>query len=84
LGKGSLQMVLMHSVLWPLTLNATASFRTMPVTLRMAGRNDGPRGLRIVLQILILAAVILIGLAVEAAIVQTLERCTVRRWGMQR
>ncbi|OON62093.1 ABC transporter permease [Massilia sp. KIM] len=141
LGKGSLLMVLMHSVLWPLTLNATAGFRAVPETLRMAGRNYGLGGLRMVLQILIpaalpsilsglkigwafawrtliaaelvfgstsgqgglgwfifqsrnelftdkvfagLAAVILIGLAVEAAIFQTLERCTVRRWGMQR
>ncbi|RLM52602.1 ABC transporter permease subunit, partial [Halobellus sp. Atlit-31R] len=31
-----------------------------------------------------LAAVILIGLAVEHLVVQTLERLTVRRWGMQR
>lgn len=141
LGKGSLLMVLVHSVLWPLTLNATAGFRAVPETLRMAGRNYGLGGLRMVLQILIpaalpsilsglkigwafawrtliaaelvfgstsgqgglgwyifqsrnelftdkvfagLAAVILIGLAVEAAIFQTLERCTVRRWGMQR
>lgn len=141
LGKGSLLMVLVHSVLWPLTLNASAGFRSVPETLRMAGRNYGLGGLRMVLQILIpaalpsilsglkigwafawrtliaaelvfgstsgqgglgwyifqsrnelftdkvfagLAAVILIGLAVEAAIFQTLERLTIRRWGMQR
>lgn len=141
LGKGSLLMVLVHSVLWPLTLNASAGFRSVPDTLRMAGRNYGLGGLRMVVQILIpaalppilsglkigwafawrtliaaelvfgstsgqgglgwyifqsrnelftdkvfagLAAVILIGLAVEAAIFQTLERLTVRRWGMQR
>ena len=141
LGKGSLIMVLMHSVMWPLTLNACAGFRAVPETLRMAGRNYGLKGLRLVLQILIpaalpailsglkiawafawrtliaaelvfgttsgqgglgwfifqsrnelftdkvfagLAAVILIGLAVEHLVFQTLERVTVRRWGMQR
>jgi NitT/TauT family transport system permease protein len=141
LGKGSLVMVLMHSVMWPLTLNACAGFRAVPDTLRMAGRNYGLRGLRLVLQILIpaalpsilsglkigwafawrtliaaelvfgttsgqgglgwfifqsrnelftdkvfagLAAVIIIGLAVEHVVFQTLERVTVRRWGMER
>jgi NitT/TauT family transport system permease protein len=141
LGKGSLIMVLMHSVLWPLTLNATAGFRAVPETLRMAGRNYGIKGLRFVLQILIpaalpailsglkigwafawrtliaaelvfgttsgqgglgwfifqsrnelftdkvfagLAAVIIIGLVVEHVVFQTLERVTVRRWGMER
>jgi NitT/TauT family transport system permease protein len=141
LGKGSLIMVLMHSVLWPLTLNACAGFRAVPETLRMAGRNYGLGGLRLVLQILIpaalpailsglkigwafawrtliaaelvfgttsgqgglgwfifqsrnelftdkvfagLAAVIIIGLAVENIVFQTLERVTVRRWGMER
>ncbi|THC46090.1 ABC transporter permease [Massilia sp. Mn16-1_5] len=141
LGKGSLIMVLMHSVLWPLTLNACAGFRAVPETLRMAGRNYGLGGLRLVLQILIpaalpailsglkigwafawrtliaaelvfgttsgqgglgwfifqsrnelftdkvfagLAAVIIIGLAVEHVVFQTLERVTVRKWGMER
>jgi NitT/TauT family transport system permease protein len=141
LGKGSLIMVLMHSVLWPLTLNACAGFRAVPETLRLAGRNYGLGGLRLVLQILIpaalpailsglkigwafawrtliaaelvfgttsgqgglgwfifqsrnelftdkvfagLAAVIIIGLAVEHLVFQTLERVTVRRWGMER
>ncbi|MFC5479378.1 ABC transporter permease [Massilia suwonensis] len=141
LGKGSLIMVLMHSVLWPLTLNACAGFRAVPETLRMAGRNYGLGGLRLVLQILIpaalpailsglkigwafawrtliaaelvfgttsgqgglgwfifqsrnelftdkvfagLAAVIIIGLLVEHVVFQTLERVTVRKWGMER
>lgn len=141
LGKGSLLMVLVHSVVWPLTLNASAGFRAVPETLRMAGRNYGLGGLRMVLQILIpaalpsilsglkigwafawrtliaaelvfgstsgqgglgwyifqsrnelftdkvfagLATVILIGLAIEHFVFQTLERVTVRRWGMQR
>jgi len=141
LGKGSLLMVLVHSVIWPLTLNASAGFRAVPDTLRMAGRNYGLGGLRMVLQILIpaalpsilsglkigwafawrtliaaelvfgstsgqgglgwyifqsrnelftdkvfagMATVILIGLAIEHIVFQTLERVTVRRWGMQR
>lgn len=67
LGKGSLIMVLMHSVLWPLTLNATAGFRAVPETLRMAGCNYGLGGLRLVLQILIPAALpaILSGLKIR-------------------
>ena len=141
LGQGSLVMVLMHSVMWPLTLNACAGFRAVPETLRMAGRNYGLGGLQLVLQILIpaalpsilsglkigwafawrtliaaelvfgttsgqgglgwfifqsrnelftdkvfagLAAVILIGLAVEHLAFQTLARVTVRKWGMER
>jgi len=56
LGKGSLLMVLVHSVVWPLTLNASAGFRAVPETLRMAGRNYGLGGLRMVLQILVPAA----------------------------
>lgn len=141
LGQASLILVLVHAVLWPLTLNASAGFRAVPETLRMAGRNYGLKGLRLVWQILIpgalpsilsglkigwafawrtliaaelvfgstsgqgglgwyifqnrnelftdkvfagLATVILIGLAIEYGIFQTLERLTVRRWGMQR
>lgn len=141
LGQASLILVLVHAVLWPLTLNASAGFRAVPETLRMAGRNYGLSGVRLVLQILIpgalpsilsglkigwafawrtliaaelvfgstsgqgglgwyifqnrnelftdrvfagLATVILIGLAIEYGIFQTLERLTVRRWGMQR
>jgi NitT/TauT family transport system permease protein len=56
LGKGSLVFVLMHSVMWPLALNAYAGFRAVPDTLRMAGRNYGLGGLRMVLQILVPAA----------------------------
>lgn len=141
LGRGSLIFVLLHSVLWPLALNTYAGFQSVPETLRMAGRNYGLRGLRLVLQILVpaalpsivsglkiawafawrtliaaelvfgatsgkgglgwyifqnrnelytdkvfagLAAVILIGLLVENIVFHSLERVTVRRWGMQR
>ena len=141
LGKGSLVFVLMHSVMWPLALNTYAGFRAVPETLRMAGRNYGFTGVRMVVQILVpaalpailaglkigwafawrtliaaelvfgttsgqgglgwyifqsrnelftdrvfagLAAVILIGLLFENLVFQTVERLTVRRWGMSR
>lgn len=56
LGRGSLVFVLVHSVMWPLALNAYAGFRAVPDTLRMAGRNYGLGGLRMVTQILVPAA----------------------------
>ena len=141
LGQGSLVFVLVHSVLWPLSLNTYAGFQAVPETLRMAGRNYGLTGIRYVLQILVPAAlpsilsglkigwafawrtliaaelvfgassgkgglgwyifqnrnelytdkvfaglvlVILIGLLVENLGFHSLERLTVRRWGVQR
>jgi NitT/TauT family transport system permease protein len=141
LGRGSLVFVLLHSVMWPLALNTYAGFRAVPETLRMTGRNYGLGGVRLMLQILIpaalpailsglkigwafawrtliaaelvfgttsgqgglgwyifqsrnelytdkvfagLAAVIVIGLLVENLVFQSVERLTVRRWGMQR
>ncbi|MBK5010866.1 ABC transporter permease [Pseudomonas sp. S60] len=141
LGDNSLIFVLVHSVLWALALNTYAGFLGVSETLRMAGRNYGLRGLRLVLYILVpaalpsilsglkigwafawrtliaaelvfgassgkgglgwyifqnrnelytdkvfagLAVVILIGLLVEGLVFNTLERLTVRRWGMQR
>lgn len=66
LGRGSLIFVIVHSVLWPLALNTYAGFRAVSETLRMAGRNYGLSGLRLVLQVLIPAALpaILSGLKV--------------------
>ncbi|QHC93224.1 ABC transporter permease [Pseudomonas sp. R84] len=141
LGQNSLIFVLVHSVLWALALNTYAGFLGVSETLRMAGRNYGLTGLRLVLFILIpaalpsilaglkigwafawrtliaaelvfgatsgkgglgwyifqnrnelytdkvfagLAVVILIGLLVENLVFDTLERVTVKRWGMQR
>jgi NitT/TauT family transport system permease protein len=140
LGTGSLLFVLVHAVLWPLALNTYSGFRSVPETLRMAGRNYGLTGLRQVLLILVpaalpailtglrtgwafawrtliaaelvfgassgngglgwyifqnrnelytdkvfagLAMVIVIGLVVEHLVFDTLERVTVRRWGLQ-
>ena len=141
LGRGSLVFVLVHSVMWPLALNTYAGFRAVPETLRMTWRNYGLGSVRLMLQILIpaalpailsglkigwafawrtliaaelvfgttsgqgglgwyifqsrnelytdkvfagLAAVIVIGLLVENLVFQSVERLTVRRWGMQR
>lgn len=141
LGEKSLVFVLVHSVLWPLALNTYSGFMGVSETLRMAGRNYGLRGLRLVGLILIpaalpsilsglkigwafawrtliaaelvfgatngkgglgwyiyqnrnelftdkvfagLAVVIVIGLLVENLVFDTLERLTIRRWGMLR
>ena len=141
LGQGSLIFVLVHSVTWPLALATYAGFRGVPETLRMTGRNYGLGGLRLIVQILIpaalpailsglkigwafswrtliaaelifgttsgkgglgwyifqsrnelytdkvfagLAAVILVGLVAEHLVFQTLEKISIRRWGMQR
>jgi len=56
LGQASLIFVLVHSVTWPLALSTYAGFRGVPETLRMAGRNYGLTGLRLIVQILIPAA----------------------------
>ncbi|HFZ8995576.1 TPA: ABC transporter permease [Citrobacter freundii] len=141
LGKASLIFVLVHSVMWPIALNTWSGFTSVPETLRMAGRNYGLSGPRLVLYILIpaslpaiisglkigwafawrtliaaelvfgassgdgglgwyifqnrnelftdrvfagLATVIVIGLLVEGLVFATVEKMTVKRWGMQR
>ncbi|MDU9394791.1 ABC transporter permease [Pseudomonas sp. zfem002] len=56
LGENSLIFVLVHSVLWALALNTYAGFLGVGETLRMAGRNYGLRGLRLVVHILVPAA----------------------------
>ena len=141
LGRASLIFVIVHSVMWPLALNTYAGFQGVPDTLRMAGRNYGLNGLRLVLHILVpgalpsivsglkigwafawrtliaaelvfgassgkgglgwyifqnrnelftdkvfagLALVIIIGLLVETLGFHTLERLTIRKWGVQR
>lgn len=66
LGARSLVFVLVHAVLWPLALAASAGVSAVPETLRMAGRNYGLTGPRFVAQILLPAALpsILSGLRV--------------------
>jgi NitT/TauT family transport system permease protein len=56
LGTWSIVFVLIHSVLWPVSLSASSGFQAVPETLRMAGHNYGLRGVRFVLRILIPAA----------------------------
>ena len=48
--------MLVHAVLWPLALAASAGFAAVPETLRMAGRNYGLKGPAYVAQILLPAA----------------------------
>jgi NitT/TauT family transport system permease protein len=56
LGSGSLIFVLIHSVLWPVSLNMYAGFRSASQTLKMVGRNYGLGGLRLATGVLIPAA----------------------------
>ncbi len=56
LGNGSLVFVLIHAVLWPLSLNTHSGFMGVSETLRMAGRNYGLSGLNYVARILMPAA----------------------------
>lgn len=56
LGDGSLIFVLIHAVLWPLSLNTHSGFMAVSDTMRMVGRNCGLTGIRYVTRILIPAA----------------------------
>ncbi len=56
LGVGSLVFVLIHSVMWAVSLNMLAGFRGVSATARMVGRNYNLTGLRFVARILIPAA----------------------------
>jgi NitT/TauT family transport system permease protein len=56
LGSESLIFVLLHSVLWPVALNAHSGFRAVSETMRMVGRNYGLRGIALVARILLPAA----------------------------
>src|SRR5216684_3932049 len=53
---GSLVFVLVHSVMWAVSLNMLAGFRGVSTTARMVGRNYNLSGLRFVARILIPAA----------------------------
>lgn len=56
LGTSSLVFVLVHSVLWPVSLNTHSGFLAVSNTLRMVGRNYGLTGFSYVAKILIPAA----------------------------
>jgi NitT/TauT family transport system permease protein len=65
-GQASVLFVLIHSVVWPLSLAALSGFETTPETWRLVGRNYGLRGPAYVMSILIPAALpsLLMGLRV--------------------
>ena len=56
IGRASLVFVLIHSVMWPVSLNMHSGFRGVSPTLRMVGANYGLRGLSHVRLILLPAA----------------------------
>lgn len=56
LGAFSLIFVIVHSVVWPLALNAYSGFGSVSPTLRLVGRNLGLSGLSLTVRILIPAA----------------------------
>ena len=56
LGTPSVVFVILHSVLWAVSLNTLSGFQSVSETLRMAGQNTGLRGIRYVWHILIPAA----------------------------
>lgn len=56
LGTPSLVFVIVHSVLWAVTLNTLTGFRAVPETLRMSGRNYGLKGFSYVAYLLVPAA----------------------------
>ena len=85
LGTKSLIFVIVHSVLWPMSLNTYTGLVTVPTTLRKVGHNLGLGGWRYVAGILVFAGlvtVIVIGLLVENLLFRWVERVTVVRWGM--
>jgi NitT/TauT family transport system permease protein len=56
LGTPSMIFVLAHSVLWPLAFSARAGIAAVPETLRLVGRNYGLGRLRLMLTIMVPAA----------------------------
>jgi NitT/TauT family transport system permease protein len=56
LGVQSLVFVIVHSVLWPMSLSTYTGFVTVPPTLRRVGQNFGLTGWRLVAGILLPAA----------------------------
>jgi NitT/TauT family transport system permease protein len=66
LGPGGFVFVVIHSVIWPVAINAHTGFSGTPPTLRLVGRNYGFGGCRLTLLILMPAALpsILTGLRV--------------------
>lgn len=65
-GAGGFVFVVIHSVVWPVAINANTGFSGVPPTLRLVGRNYGLHGWRLTALILVPAALpsILTGLRV--------------------
>src|SRR3546814_13652218 len=80
LGEGSLVFVLVHSVLWAVSLNTHSGFLSVSVTLRMVGRNCGLSGFSYVRRILIPAAFpsLLSGLKTRSEVRRVGKECAVR------
>lgn len=47
-GRASVVFVIIHSVLWPMLLNITAGFKTIPRIFTDVGQNLGVRGVRLI------------------------------------
>jgi len=52
----ALVLVLVHATLWPVAINTTMGFRTVNRTIHMVGRNLGLKGVRMVMLVLLPAA----------------------------
>jgi NitT/TauT family transport system permease protein len=65
-GPAGFVFVIIHSVIWPVAINAHAGFAAVPPTLRLVGRNYGLSGWRLTVLILMPAALpsILTGLRI--------------------
>ena len=56
LSESAIVFVVANAVVWPIAANISTGFRTVPPTLTMVGRNLGLRGVRLVRDVLIPAA----------------------------
>jgi NitT/TauT family transport system permease protein len=56
LSESAIVFVVANAVVWPIAANISTGFRTVPPTLTMVGRNIGLRGVRLVRDVLIPAA----------------------------
>jgi NitT/TauT family transport system permease protein len=56
LNQTALVFVIANAVTWPIAINVSMGFRTVPVTIMMVGRNLGLRGVRMVRDVLAPAA----------------------------
>jgi NitT/TauT family transport system permease protein len=64
IGEASIIFIIVHSILWPLFLNTSAGFRTVPLILTEIGKNIGLSGIRLRVEVYLPASLpnILVGL----------------------